>query len=463
MSPEAEPGVRRSEPRRRLWAEILGVAGARALAALAVLAAGFRAISDDDYARVVISERWVAAPHLDPSGTSWLPFPFWLMGAAMSALGRSLAIARLASITLSLVAGVALHGALAAAGVPRRSRLVGLAALFLLPWTLWTTAATVPEAPTAAFVAAAVLLAALPPARVSAVTAVGAGALALAATLSRYEAWPAAVVVAALLARSTRNAVTPGQRAALGAGALLALAGPCGWMAWNHFSHGSATHFVARVAGYKRSLGGPQVGALARAWAYPRLLLVHLPETCALGALAAVASARRGWARRSGATVGSEEAPFARASAASVLAAGAVLAFLVYGNLGDGAPTHHAERALVPAAFLLVPMGVAELFAARSPWLRRAAALLAVPAALLALSRLAHPPGDGEASRAEQVAEGERLRAAGAPAIRVAPCAYEHFALLAAHAAPERVEVLARRPAAAPCPAVTIGSAPPSL
>lgn len=455
MSPGRAPGW------SSLWLEVLAVAGARALATLAVLAAGFRAISDDDYARVVIAERWVAAPRLDPSGTSWLPFPFWIMGAAMGALGRSLATARLASIALSLVAGVALHGALVAAGVPRQSRVVGLAALFLLPWSLWTTAATVPEAPTAAFVAAAVLLAALPPPRVSAATAIGAGALALAATLSRYEAWPVALVVAALLARSATRAVEPGKRAALAAGAALALAGPCGWMAWNQASHGSATHFVARVASYKRALGGPQLGVLERVWAYPRLLVVHLPETCALGALVVYASARRWRARRS--VVPTPEAPFAPAPVACLLAASAVLAFLVYGNLGDGAPTHHSERALLPAAFLLIPIGVAELFASGSRWLRRAAALLACAAGLLALSRLAHPPGEGEASRAAQLAEGERLRAAGAPPIRVVPCAYEHFALLAAHAAPERALVLARQPGAARCPEVTVAAGPPSL
>ncbi|HQY62391.1 MAG TPA: hypothetical protein PK141_13415 [Polyangiaceae bacterium] len=447
--------------RPELWLELVGVAGVRTVATLGVLATGFRAISDDDYARVVIAEQWVAAPRLDPSGTSWLPFPFWVMGATMTSLGRSLATARLASIALSIVAGVALHGALVASEVPRRSRVVGLATLFLLPWTLWTTAATVPEAPTAAFLAAGVLLAALPAPRASGATAIAAGALTCAATLSRYEAWPAAVVVAALLARSARSAAG-GQRAAVAAGALLALAGPFGWMAWNQASHGSATHFVARVAGYKRALGGPQLGVLERVWAYPGLLLVHLPETSALGALVAFASAARWRGRRSSVTL-STPAPFATASVACALAATAVVAFLVYGNLRDGAPTHHAERALLPVAFLLVPVGVAELFASGSQRLRRGAALLAGAAGLLALSRLAHPPGGGETSRAQQVSEGERLRAAGAPAIRVVPCAYEHFALVAAHAAPERVLILARQPGAARCPEVTRAAVPPPL
>ena len=41
-------------------------------------------------ARVVIAEQWVHAPRLDPSGTSWLPAPFWLNGAAIAALVASL-------------------------------------------------------------------------------------------------------------------------------------------------------------------------------------------------------------------------------------------------------------------------------------------------------------------------------------------------------------------------------------
>ncbi|MEO8796345.1 MAG: hypothetical protein ABI551_00540, partial [Polyangiaceae bacterium] len=55
-----------------------------------VLRLGFSHVSDDDYARAVISEQFAHAPSLDPSGTSWLPFPFWLTGSVMMVFGRSL-------------------------------------------------------------------------------------------------------------------------------------------------------------------------------------------------------------------------------------------------------------------------------------------------------------------------------------------------------------------------------------
>jgi hypothetical protein len=45
-----------------------------------LLARGFSHVSDDDYARTVIAEQFAHAPRLDPSGTSWLPLPFWVAG-----------------------------------------------------------------------------------------------------------------------------------------------------------------------------------------------------------------------------------------------------------------------------------------------------------------------------------------------------------------------------------------------
>ena len=53
-------------------------------------------------------------PALDPSGTSWLPFPFWANGAAMMAFGRSLGTAGVVAWVFGLA-----------------SVLVGYAALFL--------------------------------------------------------------------------------------------------------------------------------------------------------------------------------------------------------------------------------------------------------------------------------------------------------------------------------------------
>src|ERR1700679_1535319 len=80
------------------WRGELGATFSLVLLKLAVsfwvLRAGFSHVSDDDYARVTIAQAFAHAPTLDPSGTSWLPFPFWLNGTVMAVLGRSLGVAR---------------------------------------------------------------------------------------------------------------------------------------------------------------------------------------------------------------------------------------------------------------------------------------------------------------------------------------------------------------------------------
>jgi hypothetical protein len=82
----------------------------------------------------------------------------------------------------------------------------------------------------------------------------------LAATLSRYEAWPIAAAFALLAGVGAR-----GKTLALAAGAgLLALLGPAGWIAWNRHAHGEALHFLGRVAAYRKAVGGVEPGALAR-------------------------------------------------------------------------------------------------------------------------------------------------------------------------------------------------------
>src|SRR6185503_6603773 len=99
--------------------DLLVVAGAKAIVSSAVLASGFRAISDDDYARVAIAERFATHPTLDPSGTSWLPAPFWLNGIVMLPLGRSLDVARGTAFTLGLSSALLIHVSARWLGVSR--------------------------------------------------------------------------------------------------------------------------------------------------------------------------------------------------------------------------------------------------------------------------------------------------------------------------------------------------------
>ncbi|HEV8550575.1 MAG TPA: hypothetical protein VGQ57_16130, partial [Polyangiaceae bacterium] len=131
-------------------ADALGVAAAKLAVSLAVLAAGFRAVSDDDYARVVIAQRFAEAPALDPSGTSWLPLPFWIYGTAFATFGGSLAVARGVAIALALGSMWLLLVAARWLGAGRFGAVAGVLVAAVFPWSAWLGAAPVPEVPSAA-------------------------------------------------------------------------------------------------------------------------------------------------------------------------------------------------------------------------------------------------------------------------------------------------------------------------
>lgn len=419
------------------------------LAGAALRGTEFAAVSDDDYARVVIAEAFAHTPKLDPSGTSWLPFPFWLNGGAMMVLGRHLAAARAIAV-MSGVASVVLAWAGARAAGLTTPRAVLAALLFAAtPWAVWLGVATVPEALTAGLVGAGVPLAlaegASPRRRV-----MGAFCIFLAA-LSRYEAWPVAAAAVGWLGwLAARRRARPAE---VLPAALLLAAGPLAWMAWNAHAHADALHFVARVTRFRRAAGQADGPLLDKLVFYPRALAKDAPEM----ALFLVA------------TVGGAAWPRTRARALPIaVVALAVLAFLVVGCVKDGAPTHHPARALV-VLFPLVAIGGVDAMAESLGRLGARAKALAMLIAVGALGLVwspawRAPPGTDLASdRSPQVALGLELRARArkgdAPRLRVTPCAYEHFALIAALGAPERVETATREPGVErapsdPCPRV---------
>ena len=52
----------------------------RIASSLLFLRAGFFAVSDDDFARLLIAQNQAVTFQFDPSGSSWLPFPFYIFG-----------------------------------------------------------------------------------------------------------------------------------------------------------------------------------------------------------------------------------------------------------------------------------------------------------------------------------------------------------------------------------------------
>ncbi len=404
---------------------------ARTGAMLYVLHAGFAQVSDDDYARTVIAESFAHAPRLDPSGTSWLPLPFWLTGATMMAFGRSLATARGLAFVLGTAAPLVLYGAMRAVQVPRISALLGAGLAALTPWSVWLGVATVPEGWAGLLAAAALVL--LADRRPAALTA--AGAFSLVAALSRYEAWPIAAMVACVAGWRAMKAER-GERRGLTTAAALAALGPLAWMAWNAHAHGSPVHFLARVTNYRKALGGggPLVDRLL---AYPRAALDGAPEI-PLAAIPAVLCLRSRAFR----------ARWALPLAGALL----VMVFLVAGDLADAAPTHHPARAMMTLFAVLACAGadgartlvVAGIHGrpGREAWLVAAVVIGGVAWLSGVAGRWREVPGNGPTERRDaQIDRGLELRARGVPALEVTPCRYEHFALIAAFGEPEKVTV----------------------
>lgn len=413
-----------------------------------VLAMGFTHVSDDDYARTVIAEQFAHAPRLDPSGTSWLPFPFWVAGTAMGAFGRTLGVARGAAIVFGAASVAAPYLAMRAARMDRWPALAAAALAMALPWNAWLGVATVPEAPAGALLAAA-LLTTNDDAVLAGATPWAALAL-LASSLSRYEAWPACVVFAAFaLVHSVLGSVGSQRidRATLAAWALLAIAGPIAWMAWNAHAHGSAFHFVARVTNFRRAAGAGDIPLRAKLLAYPWGLVRETPEVALLGVvgvagLFASRSLRRRWLW-------------------AAVGCAAILAFLVEGDLRDGAPTHHPERALAALWWVLPALGIDTMASATSRLGRRSvgagAAVVVCAWAAFLPSRWRGYPGTSDWDRRDpQIARGEAMRARHVAFAEVTPCSYEHFALLAAWGEPERAQLdpLLHTPPTADCPRV---------
>lgn len=398
------------------------LAALRLLGTWATVRGGVVALSDDDYARAAIAERFASAPKLDPSGTSWLPLPFWIHGEAMRLFGSSLATARATSAVLAVVAIWLVYAGGRAAGLGTRRSFWGAAWAAIVPPSLILGSVAVPELPTAALSAFALLATT----RTTSRNALFAGLAMLSATLSRYEAWPIALVVALFALRDAPRTIPRI------AGALLALAGPLAWIAWNRHAHGDPLHFLARVSSYRAALGVP-----AGAWApyaegiLAGCLTVTLP--LAIVALLARRDAPRALERW-------------KRPAAGVAA---LVLFLVAGSLVGGAPTHHPERTLL-AAWLVAAVAQIDLqHAVRFPPLhaRGAAGTAAVLgfAALVAIGVL-HDARQTLGEPFERHGEeriGLALRAVVPPGERVlvATDDYGYFAVGAAFGRPADVAV----------------------
>ncbi len=401
------------------WSELLTLAVVRGLASFAAYASGFRALSDDDYARITIAQRFASAPHFDPSGSSWLPGPFWIYGEAFSVLGRELWVAPGTAIALALCATFLVFAAARVLGLGRPGSLFAAALTALLPYSALLGLAAVPEVPCAALILFGAATLCRPNFELR---LLGGGALAY-ACLSRYEAWPVALVFALYSLWDARK------NPQLVFAVLWALFGAAAWLVIGHVEHGDALFFIARVTSYKRALGGEHGSLAARILEYPKLLVLAEPELSLLVVLA-LCSFWKSRAPRS-------ERGYGR----PLLALLASLSFLIAGSVQDGVPTHHAARVLLPIWFFGGALcgDAFELWSGR--WQRGPGlAAFAGAAALALLGVAARPrllPREGFADRSAELRVG--IAAKTEPGLLVIDTPdYGYFAIEAAFGYPGR-------------------------
>jgi hypothetical protein len=313
----------------------------RALVSIIVIRSGFRALSDDDFSRVTIAQSFVVHPSFDPSGTSWLPFPFWLYGTCLSLFGATLAKARLVAFSLGLLGALGVWLAGRWLGLSRNASLLGAIIACCVPYSAWLGVATTPDY----YNAVLILLACCSLARGQfTIRALGAGAIVI-ATLSRYESWPVAVTWAGFVALDAYRS----KNRWLGALALLALAAPVSWMLHGLQHHHDALFFVKRVVSYRRALGLVDTGVLTRVLATPVHLFRDVPELWAIALCTLLLSLLR------------HSKPIRRRWQRPSIALFSILLFLSIGDWRDGAATHHVGRTLLPLWFF-VALLAARLF-----------------------------------------------------------------------------------------------------
>jgi hypothetical protein len=421
-------------PRHRLLVALILT---KVITASILLALGFSHVSDDDFARIVIAQTFAARPALDPSGTSWLPFPFWVAGTVFMAVGRSLAVAKVLAVAQSALAWCVLLRATERDHLRTWPAWLACMVAMCLPWNVWLGATLVPEGFVGPLLAAAMMLGATPNGL--------AAALLVVCTLSRYESWPVALALASLwLVRGVRA-----RNLRWACLALLALFGPLAWAAWNLHAHGDALHFFARVSRYRQSLHLAPLALAERVAVYPSAALAVMGPLAwiGLGAVPALFLSRKLW-----------QVPLALA----LVQLGALIA----GELTDGAPTHHPERAVLAIVTVVVTAGVSGWITllttigkgkgVRERFFALAAAALAIYGGAWIVREVPQFPGQSESdARQAQLSRGRGL--VPTERYRVTPCSYEHFALIAAFGRPEQVEIMppsVRTPPTADCPKV---------
>jgi hypothetical protein len=254
------------------------VIGGRIALQLLLVRAGFLALTADEFARMLLAERWSQAPFLVWQG-AWLPFHMYLYGAALWLsddiwlVGRLLAgMFGLASLVLMYLFTWRMLGS-------RRAGLMGALLLAVSPLHLWLSATPLTEISQTTFLLGFMLGMVLYWQKQQVrYLYLGAGALLL-ATGFRYEAWLAAGVFSLVLvgwgiSLYRQRSLTLRGSAGLAGVVLVVWLFPLLWLAGNARASGDPLRFIQEVDLYKRTW----YGSGSEFWPYWRALLdIDLP------------------------------------------------------------------------------------------------------------------------------------------------------------------------------------------
>lgn len=414
------------------------LAGLKLAVSAAVLLAGFRALSDDDWARVVIAQSWAEWPRFDASGTSWLPAPFWLNGGAMLIAGRDVLVARVVAVLSGVAAVLLLWVAARWLGASRRGALVGAALGGAFPYAAWLGAAMVPEALTAALM----VLGAASATQTEQKRLLWGGVALFFACLSRYEAWSVTAVVVGWVAQRAASGKLIGKaRDTAWVACALAAAGPGLWLVHGALNHDDALFFIKRVSDYHRAVGGDGAGAIGEALSRAPLSVLRCEPELAVIALVSLLAAGRGF--------------FIARYRAVGAALAALLVFLMLGDVSRAAPTHHGERAVLAVWCALALIGGDAIDRAVRRGRRRFAT---VAAALAAVALFTVRPWfarrDDFVDRTDHVEIGAHARTLSKPGQRLAVATpdFGFYAVIAGFGSPSRAAPVHDRDPRNPAP-----------
>ncbi|MEW6269257.1 MAG: glycosyltransferase family 39 protein [Thermodesulfobacteriota bacterium] len=329
---------------------------------------GFRSLTADEFARVVVAARWAETG--EPIGPGpWPPLQFYVLGTALQLHWDLLVTPRV----VSSVVGLAAIGLVWAIGTRLGGRAAGLLAAFGLaiqPSHVWLSSTPLSEGFYATWWLAAVLATMRFHAGRRPAWLLLAAAAVAAASATRLEGWVVAVLFCAYCARQIGLAEDSRRRAAYAAALLLAAAFPVLWVLSDFVAHGSAFSFLRDIESYKAAFEKRGSAQPAGPWIWLEVARTIDPFLLPAALVGAVTLARR----RS-----PELAPYA------LLACAPLPIFLVL-HAGHLDPWVNHVRYLSPFLWLLLALagcGAAAVLRALAPQARRRAALLAIGLAVV--------------------------------------------------------------------------------